>query len=58
MICTSISEIEKNEMGEVCSTYGEIWGAYRVLVGKCEGKDHWEDSGVDGWIILKLIFRK
>jgi len=25
---------------------------YRVLVGKPEGKNHWRDLGVDGWIIL------
>ena len=27
-------------------------GVYRVLVGKPEGKSHWGDLGVDGWIIL------
>jgi hypothetical protein len=31
-------QIEKNEMGVVCSTYGECRGVYRVLVGKPEGK--------------------
>ena len=37
-----------------------IWegrGVYRVLVGKPE-RDHWRDPGVDGRIILRLIFRK
>jgi hypothetical protein len=29
---------KKNEMGEECSMYGEGRGAYRVLVGKPEGK--------------------
>jgi hypothetical protein len=33
-------------------------GAYRVLVGKTEGKDHFEDPGIDGRIILRWIFRK
>jgi hypothetical protein len=33
-------------------------GAYRVLVGKPEGKNHLEDQGVGGRIILKLIFEK
>jgi len=28
---------------------------YRVLVGKPEGKIHWGDLGVDGWIILGCI---
>jgi hypothetical protein len=31
---------------------------YRVLVGKPEGKNHLEDLGVDGRIILRRIFRK
>jgi hypothetical protein len=33
-------------------------GACRVLVGKPEGKSHLEDPGIDGRIILKLIFEK
>ena len=39
------------------STYGERRGVYRVLVGKLGG-DHLEDPGVDGRIILRLIFKK
>jgi hypothetical protein len=30
---------------------------YRALVGKSEGKNHWEDLGVDGWTILGWISR-
>jgi len=37
---------------------GERTGAYRVLVGKLEGKGHLQDLGLDGSIILKLIFKK
>jgi len=33
-------------------------GAYRVLVGKPEGKKPMEETGVNGRIILKWIFRK
>jgi hypothetical protein len=33
-------------------------GVYMVWVGKSEGKRHWGDSGVDGRIILRWIFRK
>jgi hypothetical protein len=32
---------------------GERRGAYRVLVGKPEGRNHLEDSRIDGKIILK-----
>jgi hypothetical protein len=32
---------------------GERKGAYRVLVGEPEGNNHFEDTGVDGMIILK-----
>ena len=35
-------------------------GVHKVLVGKPEvrERDHWGDQGVDGRIILRLIFRK
>ena len=33
-------------------------GAHRVLVVKPEGKNHLEDPGLDGRIILRWIFRK
>ena len=43
--------IEKNEIGEACSTFGGRRGVYRVLVGKYEGKRprgrprrRWEDN--------------
>jgi hypothetical protein len=42
-------------MGRACSTNGEKRNVYRVLVGKPEGKSHWEDQDVGGWIILKWI---
>ena len=32
--------------------------AYRVLVVKLEGNNHFEDPGIDGKIILRWIFRK
>jgi hypothetical protein len=38
-------------MGGVCSKYVERRGAYRVLVGKPEGRNHLEDPSVDGIII-------
>jgi len=32
---------------------GEGRGVYRVLVGRPKAKDHWEDLGIGGRIILK-----
>ena len=37
---------------------GEEKGVYRVLLGKPEGRRHWEDLGVDGLIILGWISRR
>jgi hypothetical protein len=37
---------------------GEMRGVYRVLVRKPKGKRPLGDTGVDGRIILKWIFRK
>jgi len=37
---------------------GERRSAYRVLVGKPEGKNHLEGPGIDGRIILKWISMK
>ena len=36
---------------------GERRDVYRVLLGKPERIDHLKDSGVDGRIILRWIFR-
>jgi hypothetical protein len=64
MVCTPNQiflgwQSKKNEMGRACSTYGVEWrGAYRVLVGKPEGREHLNYQDVDGRIILRLIFRK
>jgi hypothetical protein len=37
---------------------GETRNAYNILVGKSEGKNHLENLGVDGRIILKWILNK
>jgi hypothetical protein len=69
MICTAHpiifgDQIEKNDLGGACSTYGERRCVYRVLVGKPEGKRSlggpsrtWGDNikwdvGVWDWIDL------
>jgi hypothetical protein len=49
-----VDKIEKNEMGDACSMYVEKKIAYRILVGKPEGKNRLEDTGVEG----RIIFRK
>ena len=33
-------------------------GVHKVLVGKRDLRDHWEDQDVDGRIIIRWIFRK
>jgi hypothetical protein len=33
-------------------------GVYRVLWENMRKRDHWGDTGVDGRIILRRIFRK
>jgi len=46
-------------MGGTCRAYGrEERCIHGVLLGKPEGKNHLEDPGVDGRIILRWIFRK
>jgi hypothetical protein len=45
-------------VGWACSSDGEGRGVYRVLVRNLRKRDHWGDSGVDGRIILRWIFRK
>ena len=64
MICTAhpISlgdKTKKNEKDGVCSAYGGQERCIQDFGGKPEGKrDHLEDPGVDGRIILIWIFRK
>ena len=37
---------------------GDSRVVYRILMGKPKGKRPLEDPGVEGWIILRWIFRK
>jgi len=37
---------------------GENRGVFRILVGKPEERDHLEDPGLGGRIIIRCIFRK
>jgi len=42
-------------MGGACSTYG---GEERRIQGYGEERGHLEDPGVDGRILLRMIFKK
>jgi hypothetical protein len=37
---------------------GKRRGSSRVLLGNLTERDRFENAGVDGWIILRWIFRK
>jgi hypothetical protein len=37
---------------------GDVRNVYKILVGKSEGRDHSEDLGIGGRIILKWILEK
>jgi hypothetical protein len=43
-------QVKEDEMGRACSTNGEKKNAYRILVGKPEGR---RPLDVGGWTILK-----
>jgi hypothetical protein len=45
-------------MGRACNTFGECRGAYRLLAGNPEGRNHLEHPDVDRRIILKRILEK
>jgi hypothetical protein len=42
-------------MGGACSPHGEKRNTFKILIGKSKGRDHSEDLGVDGMIILNWI---
>jgi hypothetical protein len=50
-------KIEKNEMGDACSMYEGEERCIQGFGGKPEGKNHLEEAGIDGRIILRWIFR-
>jgi hypothetical protein len=50
-------ESKKDEICEVCSMNGEMNYA-QLLLRKPEKEAHLEDPAIEGWISLKLIFKK
>jgi hypothetical protein len=50
-------KIEKNEMGWACSAYGRGEAYIGFWWGNLRERDHLGDPDVDGWIILRGIFR-
>jgi hypothetical protein len=45
-------------MERTCSTNVEKRNAYKILVEKPEGRDHYEEQDVGCWIISKWILEK
>ena len=58
ILYVSGDQIKKNEMGGARNMYGGEERRIQGLVGKPRERDHLEDPGVDGRIILRWIFRK
>ena len=52
------NQVKKTEKAGHVARMGERRYAYRALMGKPEGRRPLERSGVDGRIILKLIFER
>jgi len=42
----------------IVASVGERRGVHKVLVGSLRGRNHLEDPGVEGRIILRWIFMK
>jgi hypothetical protein len=51
-------KIKKNEMGGACRNCGGENSCIQGFGEETLGKDHLEDPGVDGMIILRWVFRK
>ena len=51
-------KIEKIERVGHVACMDERRGTYKVMVGNMRERDHLEEPGVDGRIILRWIFRK
>jgi hypothetical protein len=50
--------MKKTEMGEACNVWGKEEACAGFRWGNLRERDHLEDPGIDGRIILKWIFKK
>jgi hypothetical protein len=55
-MCSS-PNIRMRWVGQVART-GDMTDAYKMLIGKSEGKNHLGNQGIDGIIILTRILKK
>jgi hypothetical protein len=62
MICTlpqycAGNKIKKSEIGDTSSMYGGTKGMKGFWRGNLRERDHWGDTGVEGRVVLRWIFR-
>jgi hypothetical protein len=53
-----IIKSRRMRLAEHVAQIGEKMNAYKMLVGKPKGKNHWEDQDVGGWTISKWILAR
>jgi hypothetical protein len=52
-IAYTLHQIKEDELGGACSMHGRDKNAYSILVGNLKGRDHLENLGLDGKIVLE-----